>query len=163
MSACVIPLAPEFQDPVEVKNYPPVIDNTDPPIGATVSTDDQGVGHFRVRISDPNLSDWLHLKLLADYPPADTNTAQLSTVLQGEYAPVDPPSTDTVRVHDTSFGISCASATPKLAASINPHRIVLLVADRDFRTDSSKTGGLYLPQEDGLMAIATWYLNLTCQ
>src|SRR5215471_15875644 len=78
MSACILPVAPEFQDPPASENFGPVITDSSPALGSVVTkVGGAPLPPFRVTITDPNLGDNLHVRWLADYPPRSNNTRTL--------------------------------------------------------------------------------------
>jgi hypothetical protein len=77
MSACVLPIAPEFQDPPAAANYAPFFQFVDPPLGTRVTAAPDKVTTFTLQISDPNLGDNLHVRFISDFPPFTSNTRVL--------------------------------------------------------------------------------------
>ena len=69
LSACIIPIAPEWQDPLAAENVAPRFIESTPPFGSidlTVPPD--GAASMLVVVTDPNVRDDLHVRLVADFP-----------------------------------------------------------------------------------------------
>jgi hypothetical protein len=127
MSACVIPVAPQFDDP-EV-NYPPFVEDCDPSVGDIITPaaampgggDPAPQRVIMVTLGDHNLNDVLFLRLLLDYPTTDLDGGQLVAVPAAR-----PPSG---RVDRTPFKLV---PPPCTSAGAGTHRLVLSVSDREF-------------------------------
>jgi hypothetical protein len=151
--ACVVPLAPEFEDPPATRNFAPVISDPFPINGEVVST--QTSRDFRVTVSDPNPSDDLHVRWIADYPPYGPNTRLLRSP--------DLPHGMTAAPQQTDITVDCINSN--LALGVPQHQIMVIVADQPFLPtdnqplDSKLTA---LPKSAG-SAEAHWTLNLVCQ
>ena len=152
MSACALPIGPDFQDPLASTNYYPIIEDSSPPEGTIVFGMQSTSTTFTVTVSDPNIVDSLYLRWLADFPPSDDNTRFLADQMI-------PASQDGSQLHESrSFEVTCQ----KLAPSIQTHQITVIVADRMF--DSSSLAHLdTLVDPLGFTRQATWFLNLECQ
>jgi hypothetical protein len=153
MSACVLPIAPEFQDPPASENYAPIIVDSDPPLGMRVTATAGKLTPFSVTVTDPNVGDTLHVRWIVDYPPFSTNTR----VLQEDF-PVPPsPSPTTV-----TQNIGCAESTLSVLAS---HTVMAIIADRGFMQSMLPPAPVDLGrvQAEGLKAVAVWTLDLECQ
>jgi len=152
MSSCVMPIGPDFQDPLASTNYYPIIEDSSPPEGSVVFGMQSTSTTFKVVVSDPNIIDTLYVRWLADFPPSDDNTRFLGDqIIQA--------SLDGSQLHEpASVEVTCQ----KLAPSIQTHQITVIVADRIF--DSSSLANLdKLKDPVGLTRQATWFLNLECQ
>jgi hypothetical protein len=150
MSACVIPLAPEFQDPPAAQNYPPVIVQSSPSVAMTVVA--QGMPPeraFKVSVRDLNLTDDLYVRWVAD--PYSANTRGLNTTNE----PIPKPGGETV---DVEITVSCGSSF--LAPGIPEHTILAIVADRKFNTSSTVLSDLQ--DRAGYAVTAVWTLQLMC-
>jgi hypothetical protein len=153
MPACVLPIAPEFQDPPASENYAPVIVDSDPPLGMTVTSTPGQLTPFSVTVSDPNVGDTLHVRWIVDFPPFSTNTR----VLQEDF-PVPPsPSPTTV-----TQNIGCAESTLSVLPS---HTVMAIIADRPFEASQPPPAPVDLGRlpPDGLKTVAVWTLDLECQ
>ena len=73
---CVIPVAPQFDDPEA--NYPPYVITSTPTVGEIftpgITADNRQI---TASLSDQNLHDNLFIRFLVDYPGTDTSTAHL--------------------------------------------------------------------------------------
>jgi hypothetical protein len=160
MSACVLPVAPEFQDPPAAVNFAPVIQDTVPPIGMIVDGIPTRVPTFTVSVSDPNLGDNLHVRFLADYPPDTANTRDLLRDREIDHRTDGKPI-----LMDVSVSPSCDADN---LAKIPQHQIMAIVADRPFDDSPPPVGmtadltKLLDPDGHGKKVMATWTLNLEC-
>jgi hypothetical protein len=152
MSACVLPIAPEFQDPPASQNYAPFFLATDPPIGAVVSTPS-----FRVTVRDPNVGDNLYVRWISNFPPAtgDTRAFKEETI---------PHSADgTLLFADSTAQPTCIK---DLVANLPSHRVMVVVSDRQFldvvQTGSPEADYARVPAGAGKV-VATWTLDLLCK
>jgi hypothetical protein len=159
MSACVLPIAPEFQDPPASPNFSPQILSASPDIGSIVTAPSPTtIPTFIVTVTDPNFGDTLHVRWLADYPPSTANTRTLTR------DQTFPPNSNGGAVNGSSMVIPNCNADN--LARIPQHQIMMVVGDRMF-DDSPPPQGMLpdltkLQGTDGLKAIATWVLNLEC-
>ena len=153
MSACILPLAPEFQDPPASQNFSPIITDSLPPLGSIVTKVGNVTPMFRVTISDPNLGDDLHVRWLADYPPASSNTRTIQEDLT-----IPHPVNGQPLHQDVSVPVDCALET---LAPIAQHQVEVVVADRPFPLQP--TGGdLTSVPLPGLSVVGSWTLILNC-
>jgi len=67
-SACIIPLGPDFQDPVAEPNDPPFFESASPDFGSIVTPPATSPLTFAVTLTDPNVGDDLYIEWQADYP-----------------------------------------------------------------------------------------------
>jgi hypothetical protein len=152
--ACVIPIAPQFEDPPAAQNFAPVIRDTAPVNGLVVPTKT-----FRATILDPNPGDDLYVLWLADFPPFGPNSRLLSST-RYPHAPM----ATTPQVIETSITIDCFGSN--LATNIPQHHIMVAVADREFLKPEDQTSLdlKYTSLPDGRPhAEAHWTINLLCQ
>jgi hypothetical protein len=150
MSACVLPIAPEFQDPPASENYAPVFIDTEPPAGSIVTASPMLT--FTVVVSDPNVGDDLQVRWIADFPPLTDNTSVMATT------PIPHAAGATVSSHETSIQPNCALHH---LARIPSHQIMAVVADRPFLDPGTPIDFERLPP-DGLKDSRSWILNLDC-
>jgi hypothetical protein len=146
ISACIVPLAPEFQDPPAAQNYPPTVVSADPPLGSIVTQKSM----FSLVLRDPNVNDDLFVRWEADFPPFNPN---LTRGLNGSGTTIPHP-TGGLQVVDTSVIVDCQANA--LATSIPQHQIMAIVADRPFLPGGD------LDSSDGNVLKASWTLNLEC-
>ena|SRR5882724_7168010 len=151
MSACVLPIAPEFQDPPASENYAPVFIDTIPPAGQVVTA--SPVAAFTIIVEDPNVGDDLFVRWIADFPPLTDNTIVMETRM------VPHAAGSQVSVHELPpFQPNCALHH---LARIPSHQIMVVVADRPFLDPGTPVDFERLPP-DGLKDTRSWILNLDC-
>jgi hypothetical protein len=152
ISACVVPVGPEFHDPVG--NDPPYLASSNPPAGAFLPPTAPVI---EVTLGDPNLGDKLVGRWLIDYPPYDEAHSQLALEFRM------PPTGAAVR-EPVRFAPSCIEN--RIASDLSSHRVTLSVADRDFLPVPSDSASPDLRLDavpaEGFLLRATWILNLTC-
>lgn len=152
MSACVVPIAPEFQDPPASQNFAPVFIDTIPPAGQIVSASPM-VPQFTIIVEDPNVGDDLYVRWIADFPPLTDNTIVMETTM------VQHAAGNQVSVHEVPpFQPNCALHH---LARIPSHQIMVVVADRPFLDPGTPIDFERLPP-DGLKDTRSWILNLDC-
>lgn len=148
--ACVVPLAPQFDDPEE--NYPPYIVDSRPPVGWVVS----GMADFSVTLADQNAGDHLFIRWLHDYPPLQDPGSR--RFMDYELPPQanggvvrDPPIS--VRAHCDNF-----------EHTMTQHRVMLAVSDRPWVKDDEapKDSRWTTVPKDARLLRAVWFLNLEC-
>ena len=152
-SACVLPLAPEFEDPPAAQNFAPLIVDSFPVNGAVVSTP-----MFRVTVDDPNVADDLYVRWIADFPPFDEDSRRL-----GDDVKLSPPAAGTLR-RDAVLLVDCTLHA--LARQTTTHQIMVVVADRPFLPPDQETSldrKLTSLPKDAPRAEAHWTLNLECK
>jgi hypothetical protein len=147
ISACVIPAGPQFQDPPGIPDSAPFFVSTNPAIGDQVTSP-----FFEVTASDPNVGDDLFIRWLADFPASVPDTAR--TLVNGNENPF-PHATDGSPLRaQSSITVSCLF----LDARVNPHRIMVIVADQAF----ADSGDFATVSNNGHGTPATWTWNVTC-
>jgi hypothetical protein len=159
MSACVLPITPEFQDPPSAANYAPVILSAMPDIGSLVTaTNPSAVPTFTIYVQDPNLGDDLHVRWIADYPPDTANTRFL---LKDFF--ISHSSNGMLLNAPSSVTPSCIG---DLAKTLPQHQIMAVVADRPFDDSlpppNTPVDLTKLSKPEGRKVIATWILNVDC-
>jgi hypothetical protein len=121
-SACVVPVAPQFDDPEP--NFPPFVVSSDPGVGEIITyTADAPNRAIMVIVGDNNLGDSLFVRWLIDYPSTDPDN--MRKALEARFL----PSTAVIRSPPLKFLPNC-NIIPRSAA--NPHRLVLSISDRPF-------------------------------
>ena len=156
MSACIIPVAPNFQDPPSVPDTVPYLSGF-VPTSAEIITFLPPSMPFSANVTDQNVGATLHYHWATDYPPFTgvttfTDQAEISPSLDGT------PTLVTELV------------TCKLVNNVSgTHRLLLMVADREFK-DSSQTGlttdnqldSLIDPAGTGHVVRANWIVVMSC-
>ncbi|HEY7374097.1 MAG TPA: hypothetical protein VIF57_18190 [Polyangia bacterium] len=138
MSACIIPVGPEFQDPPGAPNSSPEILDPDPLWGAEVTGMAPDGKTFKFAVTDPN-NEELYLRWIVDgrtVPgPGMASPADFGTPLTKQ--------------------VTCTDVDVRLSR----HAITAVVADRTFFEGDPD---LYRIHDQGLSDKITWTLNLTC-
>lgn len=150
LSACVIPVRPEFDDPVP--NAAPFIQQANPPELATVTAVPGQNTTFSVVVGDQDLGDTLYLRWIIDYPPYDQTITRHFEVTAGR-AEANNPIRGPQRFAPNCFQHS-------IAPGKRQHKIMLLVADREFASFEDLEA---LTEKDGRLVKIGWLLdNLEC-
>lgn len=148
MSACIIPVGPEWQDPAGAPNSPPQILNPDPTQGAEVTGTTSRV--FQFTVTDQNLSDDLYLRLFVGDSPSSAHRAFITDKIPANgIQPISMPIMVTIACNDV------------IPSSLTRHFVLAAVADRQFQV--SATAEHLLVEDDGKSDSVTWTLNLNCQ
>jgi hypothetical protein len=154
MSACIIPVAPDFQDPPTQPDAPPAISNLNPPhFGLAFSITDKY--DFSASVSDPDPGTTLSVRWTVDYPPYTANTWINNGTPVSPLAPNEPIVNRTVTQR-----IDCTSINDR---STSAHRLQLIVTDGAFVTpDPSQAYSLDQLDGSGTVVYAYWPINITC-
>jgi hypothetical protein len=147
MSACVVPVAPTFQDPVGEPNVPPFIVNAMPLSGSFFSskpTDDSAV---LLTVTDQNVGDRLYYHWVIDYPPYNGST-------RNQMVQIISPSANGTQLASPVILPTPCTLTP--SPTIAVHQLAFILADRPF--DQSNPAVLdALPMgSDGFVVYASW-------
>jgi hypothetical protein len=155
ITACVIPVGPQFDDPED--NFPPFVVSSDPAVGeiftpvkaaAADGGEPTGARFMTVTLGDHNVNDQLYLRWLLDYPDPDGGQLVMAVRLPPSGKPYRGP---------YQFAPTCPRVT-------GPHRLVLSVSDRTFLDTGN---GDIVPADAPLDSIrsganrhrAVWILN----
>ncbi|MGC9984643.1 MAG: hypothetical protein ABSF35_13540 [Polyangia bacterium] len=153
--ACVVPVAPQFEDPSE--NYPPFVVSSVPTAGAELPTSTDPTDTIQVTLGDPNLDDILVARWLIDYPPYDASISRLA--LEARLPPSGAVNRETIQ-----FAPSCSD--DQIASGLASHRVTLSVADRPFLSPDQAPADLQLDslpaKSPGFVVRTTWVVDLTC-
>lgn len=140
MSACIIPMGPEFRDPPGEPNASPIIRSAKPDIGWVAAQNT-----FEISVEDPNAEDKLFLRWIIDYPPFTLGTSMVvpteSILPLADGSPRPFPES-----RNKTF--SCASLRP-----LPRHQIMVIVSDRQFLDDLSD---LAAAQDGARTVSAAW-------
>jgi hypothetical protein len=139
MPACIIPVAPDFQDPDGIGNSPPEILNETPKAGSMVSATVSMLVTFEIVVADVNQDD-LNIRWIVDGRPAFS------------MQPSVPGGSGSTTVSQT---IHCYDVDP----SVSLHPVRAFVADRAFVEGSSDPMAVKSP---GKSAHDDWWLTLEC-
>ena len=144
MSACVVPVAPNFQDPLGEPNVPPYIANAMPAVGSFVPNN---TGAFTVTVTDQNVGDPLSYRWVIDYPPfsiSNTRPQAIQTI---------PLSANGTQQFNPESLPSPCDLNP---AAISIHQLEFILADRAFDTTDTKVLDALPPGSDGFVVRANW-------
>jgi hypothetical protein len=147
-AGCVIPVGPQFQDPLAAQNYAPRITDFKPPGTVTSNT------HFEVTVTDPNVGDALLVRWIANYPDYQEGTRRLKDQAFTPHADGTPLS-EQAQLDVTCDDLQAASAEN----SVGRHQIRVVVADRPFADDSMQPDRV---TAGGLTSWNDWTLNISC-
>jgi hypothetical protein len=148
LPACVIPVGPNFTDPVTTPDAPPYFVKALPNQGSLVV----GPQSFQVWVTDQNPSDDLTVRWFADFPPVQGNTRPI-----GVNVGFIPASADgTVQTTLLEADVDCA--TDNLAPAVDQHTITVVVSNSKGITDLTTT-----PFDGSHEVTATWSLLLQCR
>jgi hypothetical protein len=126
MSACIVPVAPDFQDPPSDPESAPVFSTTTPAMATLVTVlalPNQQT--FSAPVSDTQLGVALNYRWALDYPPFSSDVTRAEQVAQ-----ILPPSDgQPITNYPIPFTLDCTIAP---ASSSSTHKLILIVADRPF-------------------------------
>ena len=135
-AGCVVPVGPQFQDPLAAPNYPPQITYTDPPEGRLTSS-----LKFDITVADPNVGDSLFVRLIAD--PDSQKGVSWRDYPQG---PSGTPAPRTLEAINVACGdLAQSGAEDRLGR----HQIIVVVADSRLRLRRPETRAGPGPGTDG--------------
>jgi hypothetical protein len=156
--SCIIPVAPEFQDPPAVPDSPPYLHDFAPfNIGSIVSVDGVKGQDFSAFVGDQNPDQILYFEWLFDYPPQLQNrnqygnTGMIPARIPGQ---PDPKETQTVK---------CAFVDASSGSS--SHRVELAVATERFASPTGLPADQALdsiPDSNGFVVRAFWEIDMPC-
>ncbi len=149
-SACVLPVAPEFEDPPG--NSSPFLASSNPTEGSVLSGTSPEI---EVVVGDDNHNDTLVGRWFIDYPPFDDAVTRMVSEFR-------LPPTGKAERGKVLFAPNCVEH--QIATGMASHRISLSVADRPFLAEEQSPPSLRLDSvpEEGFVLRATWILNLSC-
>lgn len=151
MSACVLPIGPEFQDPPASQNFAPFISDSSPPLGSIVTEVAGTVPPLRVTVTDPNIADDLFVRWVADYPRRSSNTRLLGDQMVSHSTNGQPLRQDVSKTLDCIYNL----------APIAQHQVVVIVADREFLSPPPEDD-LASVKAPGFAVLGSWIVNLNC-
>jgi hypothetical protein len=154
MFACVIPVAPDFQDPLAAANSPPTIIGSEPLFASIVSIPPSP--EFRVTVKDANANDLLYARWVLDYPPLQAATTTFPDEI------FQPPTTGVFQFHTAvpTLSLNCSSG---YGAVTTPQRLAVYVADRPFQDNSvGNNNRVDLVQSGGYVATGSWTVVFSC-
>jgi hypothetical protein len=145
MSACVVPAAPNFHDPVGAPNVPPYIVTATPPVGTFIPS--TTMIPPQVTVTDQNVGDTLDYQWVIDYPPFDGNTHPADS------GQVLPSANGIQQSHSVVLTRAPCGYNP--TQSIAVHRLQFILTDGQFDTSNSAVLDA-LMDSDGFVVRANW-------
>lgn len=130
MSACIIPVAPDFQDPVAAQNFPPYAISVDPLAGSVITVPLEGAT-FDVKMLDPNVGDTMYARWIADFPPVSAQTQKLQEDSS------QPPASGHQNTKEFVYTLQCGTNIP-IDVITSPQQLQLVVADGAFLSDPTR-------------------------
>ena len=152
MSACVLPIGPDFQDPIASPNYAPVFIDSNPMFGTAATSTPTVLQTFSVQISDPNVGDQLTVRWIVDFPPFTVDTRPQPDQV------FDPSANGQSLDQQISLRPSCLLTS---LAKTPVHQIEVVVSDRGFVTAQDPTDLTSIPA-GGQEIFGNWTLDLEC-
>jgi len=164
MSACIIPVAPNFQDPPSISDSGPFLSSFSPgAFGELVTVPVPQGTQFSANVTDLNVKATLSIRWVMDYPPASDATHLV------EQSPITPradglPQPITTPPPGQPGVVNCDWVIQRLTST---HQLELIVADSEF-ADSSTAG---LPPDrkfdtpkdpNGHVVHALWPIDISC-
>jgi hypothetical protein len=156
LSACVVPVAPDFEDPEE--NFAPYLITSNPSPGSIITAVGRRAPPLSVTVADPNHADKLYVRWIFNYPTFQSTTSNWD-------GPILPPPTNGRDVRDP-FNISADCDVHNIfKGGLRQHRMMLAVSDREFLPpDEAEDQDFRLtavPKEARLLRLI-WTLNMDC-
>jgi hypothetical protein len=152
---CIVPVAPEFQNPPSAPNFPPSFTSTVPFARTTVAAPQavDGQQEFLVTVVDPNPGDLLYVRWVSDYPPFTQSDTRLIVDDPNGMSQTGTQGTDIV--YRTT---QCKDFAPGA-----DHQLVVIVSDRKFRKyDQFSSEFRYNLVEPDATAIMTGWSIINC-
>jgi hypothetical protein len=156
MSACIIPVAPNFQDPPSVPDSPPYVSNIVPTYGE-VATFQLPTTTFSAVVNDMNLNASIFYRWVGDYPPNVPGV----TWSQLNYPEIKPSLDGLPLKQLLPFDLTC-----DLVNSVSgTHRVELILADGQFQDTmglpADSQFDTLLDPNDHIVKI-TWTVSMSC-
>jgi hypothetical protein len=161
MSACIIPVAPNFQDPPSTPDSPPYLYNPQPNnFGEIVTVPVKNAKPFSANVRDPNVEDTLSYLWVVDYPPFITGVT-----LSGNQGSIYPlPNGQPIDMQLPQL-ITCPFLNTVVAPSDGKHQLELIVANRQFSPPDGLSPDNVLDSIDdptGFVVRASWTFVISC-
>ena len=153
VSACVVPVGPEWTDPQ--RNYPATLRAAIPPVGSilTPAPDAGGPLTVTVWLGDQNTHDILRARWIIDYPPFVDGVSHLAWQdIQPGGNQVDRP--------PLTFAPNCSD--DHIAVGFKNHRLLFVASDGPFASDDPSQATPDLVQDGNSRVEATWQFELDC-
>ncbi len=147
--ACIIPVGPDFQDPLSTANSPPYVVAMEPPAG-TITVNATAV--FSVTPADANVLDTLYVKWVTEYPPfSPTETHGIPP------RDIPPTGNGSVNRPTQTFQPGCSS----IASTRTMHQIQVGISDSPFLS-TEDPNDLFATTDSSKAYIVTWFLIRSC-
>jgi hypothetical protein len=162
MSACIIPVAPNFQDPPSVPDPGPYLTGYTPANGEIVAYTPPATT-FKAIVTDQNVNTSLYVRWMFDYPPA-TATTQILPFLPGQMEEIKPGPDGQPIKQELSQEIRC----DQLQYPNGLHQVELIVADLGFKDSSmvdpadTRFDTLMDSDRTGHIQYANWTIVMSC-
>ena len=154
MSACIIPVAPNFQDPPSTPDAGPYFARYSPVDGKLV-TFTPPVSVFSVLVTDSRVDESLWFRWVWDYPPVNNSSSMIF-----------PPTNQSTSAGPNGVQISMNICCSLVNNANGLHQVELVVADQQFEdssvaglTDDNRFDMLVGP---GHVQKATWTIAMSC-
>ena len=144
--ACILPVGPEWRDPVGTTNAPPQILDPDPDWGVDSTATPNTPKTFRIFVTDVNLTDSLHIQWIVDGKRVFTPRPDIEAPTNG--TPLRELIEKTVSCNDI------------FDTTLTRHTVLAVVADRQLDLNAPDLFAVMDPA--GQIAIIPWKLDLTC-
>ena len=156
MSACIIPIAPEFQDPPSDPEGGPHLYNPQPQnFNSVVSVINANPQSFRASVMDADTGTvTIYYRWIFDYPPDVPGVTHIA--VDGMLAPMMGP----INVQIPSQLVDCQH----VGAVMSEHRLELVVANQQFSssTDLNPTNDLDSIDDPTGIDRGSWTIQIAC-
>jgi hypothetical protein len=153
LSACVVPVGPEWTDPE--RNSPPRIESALPSIGSVLSVDADADLPLLVSVvlADQNSKDKLYVRWIIDYPPfsEEITRVALTTILPGG---------DTTQRPTLYFAPNCSDH--RIAPGFSNHRLLLAASDSPFASDDPNPANPDAVSDGSFPVEGAWQFKMDC-
>jgi hypothetical protein len=152
LSACVVPVGPEWTDPQV--NYPPTIRSAAPATGSVLSLAPDASGPLAVLVvlADQNTKDRLYTRWIIDYPPFIDSVTQVPLI-------TDLPGGSEIERPPLYFAPNCIDH--RIASGFSNHRLLFAASDRPFDDTNQEEPDKVL--EGNFLVTSTWQFEMSCQ
>jgi hypothetical protein len=159
MSACIIPVAPEFQDPPSQPDPGLMVFGFDPAVGAVevLPVTPQGQPSFLARVSDGNVNDYIYVLWTVDY---NSSEPDMVPPYQVRPPPIPPPLPGQMLNQPLEQSFFCPLPwTP--SPTTTSHVLELIVANRPLLT-SPTLDTIDDPSGTGSVIHGFWTFVINC-
>lgn len=147
----MIPVGPDFQDPVGSREYAPVVNELTPAFGSLVTVSFDLSPQITVIASDLNSGDSLYWEWVLDYPPyVQGTTRNIGSGMAG-------PPTSGPQVQTIPQPVTCGDGPNPNGPTL--HQLQVIVCDRPLKDID---GNVAVPDPGGQIAKANWTVTFSC-